>query len=136
LVGDPRDRKAYAIAIAMLGVAFVVAVAGMCWVVAEHECLCEIPDEIWFVPAAIGGVFVGILIPFSTRKRRDSTSPDPSFESATEAILGASLLAIVAVAAGTVGATVDHLLALCVLGTALGGVFFGLFIPSPARRDS
>jgi hypothetical protein len=113
LVGDPRDRKAYAIAIAMLGLAFVLAVAGVCWIVAEHESL-DKSEEIWFLPAAIGSVFVGTLI--------------PSF--------ACKWLAALAVAAGVAGAFEDeYRIALWVLGTVLGGVFLGLFIPSPCRRE-
>lgn len=118
----------------MLGLAFVVVVAGMCWFATEHESLGVIP-EIWFLPAAVGGVFVGTLIPFSIHRRANPDSHESALVCATEAILGAALLAVAAVATGAVGATVDHLLALCGVGTALGGVFFGLFIPSPGRRD-
>lgn len=136
LLGDPRDRKAHGIAIAMLGLAFVVAVAGMCWIVAarDSESLGGI-SQVWFLPAAVGGVFVGALIPFSTLKRDDPNLPDSPLICAREAIIGAVILAAGALAAGAVGATVDHLLALCVIGTVLGGVFFGLFIPSPGRGE-
>lgn len=135
MVGDPHDRKAYGIAIAMLGLAFVVAVAAVCWIAAESESAVGRAPEVWFLPAAIGGVFVGALIPFSIRKHKDPDLPESPLVCAPEAILGAFLLLLAAVAAGTVGAMVDHLLALCALGTVLGGVFFGLFIPSPGRRE-
>jgi hypothetical protein len=120
VLDDPRDRAAYRIAIAMLGLALVFAVVGVCWVVAEHRCPRNIPVELWFLPAAIGGVFVGALIPSS---------------GAREAVVGAALLAVAAVAAGVAGAVAHDLLALSALGTALGGVLLGLFIPSPGRRD-
>lgn len=97
----------------MLGLAFVVAVAGVCWIVAQQAALDD-SKEIWFLPAVIGGVFIGALIPFAGK-------------------LASLLLAIVAVA-GFVGAThADHLFALCVIGAALGGVFFGLLIPNPGQ---
>jgi hypothetical protein len=135
LVDDPRDGTAYRMAIMLLGLALVASVVGVCWVVAEHQCPRNIPEAIWFVPAAVGGVFVGALIPFSAHKREDPNSHESRLVCAKEAIVGAALLAAAAVATGVVGAAVDHLLALCGVGTALGGVFFGLFMPSPARRD-
>jgi hypothetical protein len=127
LIDDPRDPKAYRIAIGMLGLAFIFALVGVCWVAAEHKCPRNIPVELWFLPAATGGVFVGALIPFSIHRRRDPNSH--------EAIIGGTVLAVAAVATGAVGATVNDLLALCGVGTALGGMFLGLFIPSPGRRD-
>jgi hypothetical protein len=122
-------------AIVLLGLALVAAVVGVCWVAAEHKCLRNIPEEIWLLPAAIGGVFVGALIPFSIHKRENSHSHEPHLVCAKEAIFGAACLVVAAVATGVIGAVVGNLLALCGVGTALGGVFFGLFIPSPGRRD-
>lgn len=134
MIGDPRDRTAYRIAITMLGLAFVVVVAGMCVLVAEEKALSDVP-EAWILPAAIGGLFIGTLIPFSTHKRTEPASLDSPVVCAVEAILGAALLAVAAIAAGAIGALIDGWLALAVVGAALGGVFFGLFIPSPGRRD-
>jgi hypothetical protein len=136
VVDDPRDRTAYRIAIGMLGLALVFTVLGVCWAVAEHKCPRNIPEELWFLPAAVGGVFVGALIPFSVYKRKDPNAYDSPLVCAKEVIVGAALLAIAAVATGVVGAIAHHLLALSALGTALSGVFFGLFIPSPGRRDT
>jgi hypothetical protein len=116
----------------MLGLALIVSIAGACWVAAEHQCIKNIPSEIWFVPAALAGVLVGTLIPFSIHK---PNSRAPGSVCAPGAILGAGLLVFIAVAAGVIGATVDHLLALCGVGVALGGVCLGLFIPSPGRWD-
>lgn len=135
MVDDPRDETAYRMAILLLGLALVTAVAGVCWVAAEHKCLRNVPPEIWFLPAAIGGVLVGVLIPFSIHKREEPNSHESHLVHATEAIIGAALLALAAVATAAVGAAADHLLSLCGVGAALGGVFFGLFIPSPGRRD-
>lgn len=118
----------------LLGLSFVTVVIGVCWVAAEHKCLRNIPREIWFMPAAVGGVFVGTLIPFSTYKREKPGTHDSSLVPAVEAIGGAAVLALAAIGMGVVGAIAD-LWALVAVGTALGGVFFGLFIPSPARRD-
>lgn len=135
MVDDPRDRTAYRIGIGMLGLALAFAVLGVCWIAAEHKCPRNIPVEIWFLPAAVGGVFVGALIPFSVYKRTDPNVQNSRLVGAWEAVVGAALLALAAVAIGVVGVVAHDLLALSALGTALGGVFFGLFIPSPGRRD-
>jgi 4-amino-4-deoxy-L-arabinose transferase-like glycosyltransferase len=135
MIDDPRDRTAYRMAITMLGLALIVTIIGVCWVAAVHDGPKSIPTEIWLLPAGFGGVFVGLLIPFATHKRKDPGTPESTLVFAVEAILAAGFLAVAAVAAGAVGATVGHLFALCGVGTALGGVFFGLFIPSPGRRD-
>lgn len=126
---------AYRIAIAFLGLSLVTILAGISWVCAEHVCVRNIPVQLWFAACAIGGVFVGVLIPFSVYKRADPNSHESQLVCVTEARIGAALLAFAAVAAGAIGAVADHLLALCGVGTVLGGVFFGLFIPSPGRRD-
>jgi hypothetical protein len=100
----------------MLGLAFVVAVAGVCWIVAQNPALDD-SQEIWSLPAVIGGVFIGALIPFTGR-------------------VAGWLVAPAAVVIGAFGAThAEHLIALCVIGAALGGVFFGLFIPYPGQRE-
>lgn len=136
MVDDPRDRKAYQIAIAFLGLALVAILVGVCWVAAEHKCIRNIPSEIWFLPAAFGGVFVGMLIPFSFKRRKDlpPASGESRFEWASEAIKGAAFLAVGGLAAGVVGAAV-HSLVLCAIGTTIGALVFGLLIPSPGRRD-
>lgn len=104
----------YAIAIAMLGLAFLAAVAGVCVVVATQAA----PDDskaIWFLPAVTGGVLIGALIPFSGKV--------------------AWPVGPLAVVAGLVGATdADPRFAWCVIGAMLGGVLLGLLIPNPGQR--
>jgi len=100
----------------MLGLGFVVAVAGVCWIVAQNPALDDSP-EIWSLAAVIGGVFTGALVPLTGK-------------------VALWPVATAAVAMGTVGAIdAEHLIALCVIAAALGGVFFGLFIPSPGQRE-
>lgn len=103
----------------MLGLALVVSIAGACWVAAEHQCLQNIPSQIWFTPAVLGGVLVGILISFSPTERM---------------LVGAGFLALAAFGAGVAGAE-DHRLVWWGVAASLGGVFLGLFVPSPGRRD-
>ena len=135
MVDDPRDSTAYRIAIGMLGFAFVVALAGVCWVAAEHKCPRNIPEVMWLLPAATGGVFAGALIPFSLhRLREDPSSRELSLECTTGALGAAVVLAVAAAGAVAVGIATEKL-ALSGVGAALGALFFGLFIPSPGRRD-
>lgn len=123
----------------MLGLAFVLALVGVCWVAAEHKCPRNIPVELWFLPAAIGGVFVGALLPFA---------PVSSSYDATKAVwvsrcdpVSIALGAVVAVGFGLallaacVQVQTDHSLALFAVATVLAGVLLGLPIPSPGRRE-
>ncbi len=135
MTDDPRDRPTYKLAITMLGFALAVAIAGVCWVAAEHECVETVPTEIWFIPAAVGGVFVGALIPFSTHRREKLNAHESPLVCDAGAIAAAGALAFAAIGASVTGAVAHHLLALCGVGAALGGVFLGLFIPAPGRRD-
>jgi hypothetical protein len=99
MLNDPRDPGAYRIAIAALGLAVAVALAGICWIAAVHVTrgtvqihkttvhvdkrdrvhderatihvendpapieMGRVPVELWFALGALGGVFVGALIP-------------------------------------------------------------------------
>jgi hypothetical protein len=136
MVDDPRDRGAYQMAIVFLGLALAIVIAGVCWIVAEHRCVKNIPSEIWFLPAGFGGVFVGMLIPFSFKRRKDPPlGPGESrFEWASGAIRGAALLALGGIVVGAVGATAGPL-ALSAVGATIGALVVGLLIPSPGRRD-
>jgi hypothetical protein len=134
VLDDPRDSGAYRTSILLLGLALIAAVLGMCWIVVERKSASEFPLEMWFVPAALGGVFVGALIPFSADRRRASGSGHSCPRPAWAAIIGAGLLAVAALATGVLGAAMEHW-ALVGLGVALGGVFFGLLVPAPGRRD-
>jgi UDP-N-acetylmuramyl pentapeptide phosphotransferase/UDP-N-acetylglucosamine-1-phosphate transferase len=119
----------------MLGLALIISIAGACWVAAEHKCIHNIPSEIWFVPAVLGGVLVGTLIPFSTHKPDDPNSHESHLVPAPESMLGLAILILIALVAGVIGALDDHL-AWCAVAASLGSVLFGLFIPSPGRRDT
>jgi hypothetical protein len=135
VVGDPRDTKAYQIAITFLGLALAVAIAGTSWVAAEHECVRNVPVELWFVCGAAGGVFVGALLPFVPRRRSFPYDPGhPSYDWSMGAILGAVVLVAICVAATILG-RVDDSLALYALAVTVGGVLLGLPIPFPGRTD-
>jgi hypothetical protein len=179
MLNDPRDPGGYRIAIAALGLALAVLLAGICWIAAVHVTrntikrhkttvhidkrdsvhdervtvhaendpapmeMGRVPVELWFVLGALGGVFVGALIPFSLRVRSleqgCACKPDGRTR-ALGSVLGGLLLVVLlgfflAVARGAFG-YVRSDLSLYVLGATIAGVLLGLPIPSPGRRDS
>lgn len=140
MVGDPRDPTAYRIAIASLGLAFVTILAGICWVCAEHWCVRNIPVELWFVAAAVGGVFVGTMLPFSPwQSTYDALSEkrEPTWDPSS-IVLG---LVVAIGCGGAIWLAIahhdhhHHSLVFYAVATVLGGVLLGLPIPSPARKD-
>lgn len=162
MLNDPRDPKAYRIAIAALGLAVAVVLVGISWVATVHGKVLvyvekgsahmqkdrthiqighvletgHVPVELWFAAGALGGVFVGALIPFSVHARSSCScaSERASCKWAWGSIVGALLLVAICVAATILG-LVEGSLALYALGAAIAGVLLGLPIPSPGRRD-
>ncbi len=128
--GDPRDRTAYGIAIASLGLALAVVLVGLCWIAAEEK---SSPGGMWIAAAAIGGVLVGVLIPFSLRLKPPGGCDASRWPWAT--IVGVLVIACLCVTALIFGRTHDDSLALYAIATALGGLLIGLPIPSPGRGD-
>jgi len=117
---------AYRIAIAFLGLALVTILAGISWVCAEHLCVRNIPAELWFAASAIGGVFVGAMLPFAPRR---------ASRVRWGSVLGGAAVALACLAAILLAGHFGKSLALYAVATALGGVLLGLPIPSPGRRD-
>ncbi len=178
MLNDPRDPGAYRIAIAALGLAVAVVLAGICWIAAVHVArdtvnvqrttvhvvkndpiheervtvnvkkdpdgmeMGRVPVELWFVLGALGGVFVGMLIPFSMYRR--SLKPgcaceSEAYESAWYSIAGAGVLVVLLVfaicMADRIIGDIKSDLPLYVVGATIAGVLLGLPIPSPGRRD-
>jgi hypothetical protein len=176
MLNDPRDPGAYRIAIAALGLAVAVVLAGICWIAAVHVTrdtvqmhkttvhvdkrdsvhderatihvendpapieMGRVPVELWFVLAALGGVFVGALIPFSLRVRSSKPGsvwkPDV-YEPALWSIIGGVILVFACAIATCLGHGEyhhHHHLALYAVGATIAGVLLGLPIPSPGRR--
>ncbi len=162
MVGDPRDRTAYAIAFAALGLALAVLITGICWLAVQHgaetdvlsqqcalhplaHCRPEvsihhetdtpyIPGGLWIALAALGGILVGGLIPSPLwTPTQDPWAIDRAWRRLTVVVL--AILVVVCVVAWLAGAFDDvSLSAGAVLATA-GGVLLGLPIPSPGRGD-
>jgi hypothetical protein len=162
VVGDLRDKAAYGSAMVALGLALVTLLLGICWVAAQHEDLTEtfthecplgesvhcrppvythtvphtheVPKELWYALAILGGVFVGVLVPFSfpgptsarsaavTFRERQVTR-DALFLVATVGVLGLGIALTALLSKGPL------------LSFALAGLLLGFLIPSPARGD-
>jgi hypothetical protein len=170
MLNDPRDSGAYRIAIAALGLALAVLLAGICWIAAVHVTgdtvqmhkttvhvdkrdlvhdervtvhmerdtapleMGQVPVELWFVLAALGGVFVGALIPFNLRvkssKQGGAYGPEDFEPDRLVIVVGAILLI-----AGGIGTVEIDSVRWQVLAIAVVGLLLGLPIPSPGRRD-
>jgi hypothetical protein len=147
MLKDLRDQGAYRIAIAALGLAVAVVLVGISWVAAAHagahECRLSqsfhrcavVPVEFWFAGGALGGVFVGALIPFTLRVR--SLSPDCASKYVVDliwgSIMGGTVLVAVCITATVLG-LVENSLPLDALAATVAGVLLGLPIPSPGQR--
>jgi hypothetical protein len=143
---------AYRMAIAFLGLSLVTILAGISWVCAEHWCVRNIPVQLWFAACAIGGVFVGVMLPFAPWRRKNDTAKtgDTNLTGPKRLVsslkrwasrvrwgsaLGGVAVALACLAAILLALGADKPLALYAVATALGGVLLGLPIPSPGRRD-
>jgi hypothetical protein len=157
VIGDPRDRTGYGIAIASLGVALAIVLAGICWIamqqgdkpeVAIHGCvlLKEIhcspdisvyrdtsnaPPGLWVALAGLAGVLVGALIPLPSRappsSSRNGNSP-PWW-------LWPAIAAIAAIVSFDVAHDNHESLPFYAAGALLMGLSLGLLIPLPGQED-
>jgi hypothetical protein len=131
MLNDPRDPGADRIAIACVGLALVVVLAGVCVISAIGK---TVPHELWYVGSAISGILVGTLIPLSPHVTSPCSKTPCDSQLPCGSIVAVMLLLLFCIAAAGVGAAREYL-PLQTLGVAVGGVFFGLLIPSPGRRD-
>lgn len=161
MVGDPRDRTAYAIAFAALGLALAVLIAGICWLAVQHgagtdvlsqqcalhpleHCRPEvsihldtdtpyIPGGLWIALAALGGILVGGLIPSPLwTSKNDPWAIDRAWRLLTTLVL---VIMVVVCVLWFTGAFDDVSLPGCAVLATTGGVLLGLPIPSPGRGD-
>lgn len=156
MVGDPRDKTAYSVAIASLGFSLLAVVVAICWAGAQstdpaqvvvHHCglhallgckpevaftaatPAQIPNELWSVLLGFSGVLVGALIPFPPQG-----TPVAYWRAKFRiwSAIVAFLCAVLAAAALLLaqgagdGPSAQYL---------IGGFLLGLLIPTPARGD-
>lgn len=129
MADDRRDAGAYLWAIGMLGLALVVMVGGLCWVATVRR---HIPVELWFLTGALGGVFVGVLIPFRFVVWDPAKHQTGAFKRDWRSLGGAFLVTFAAGVALGFGLW-KKLPGLEVAAAALGAVLIGLPIRSPGR---
>lgn len=158
MVGEPRDRTAYAAAFVSLGVALAIVLIGVCWLSTEgngtferivHTCeshsskSCKpssfvhrsnssrVPPGLWVTLALLGSVFVGALIPFPLPRWRSTVSTGTcgrGFRTVTLVLASFAFLLIGVVALRHAS---EHSLTCC----AAAGLLLGLLVPSPARDE-
>jgi hypothetical protein len=156
MVGDPRDKTAYSVAIASLGFSLLVVVVAICWVGAQsadpaqvvvHRCglhalldckpevaftaatLPQIPNELWSMLLGFSGVLVGALIPFPPQG-----TPAAYWRTKFRIWSAITAISCIALAAAALllaqgagdGPSAQYL---------TGGFLLGLLIPTPARGD-
>lgn len=157
MIGYPRDRNAYGLAIAGLALALAILIAGICWIaagstgapaeVSTHHCGlhaesdCEpgtsfraahdpvdVPNELWIALAVLGGVFVGVLVPFPPPGYRGEGWSEPEARGPLYVLSWTVLITLVAVLAArgfedSIG------------WYAIAGALLGLQVPSPASGE-
>ena len=160
MIGDPRDKTAFSIAIASLGLALAIALIGVCWLATERGSTTEItiskcpksspakcksglsiehassgpdvPPGLWLTLVSLGGIFAGTLIPFPL-PAWSSTSRDVARDCCSVFWNGMRTLGFFTLLAAGLLVVIlarDDSLAAC----AVGGLLFGLLIPSPLRE--
>ncbi len=151
MLSDPRDPGAYRIAIACIGVALVVVLAGVCVIIAVGIKNNEIPKELWTTISALGGGLLGILAP-SPGPSAATVEKKPPTGSAIDrglvklgrglVILGKDIwsnrsivLAMIVFGFALVHGSSDHSAQLRALAGASGGVLVGMLVPSPGKKS-
>lgn len=126
MIGGPRDKTAYGLVVAGLGLALALVLAGICWG--------DAPGELAIAAVALGSVLIGMLIPFPL-PASPPESKDPKCE------WSGSAWFVLLLAATTVVFGVGVALLATMSGhpspphVALAAGLFGLLIPSPAKGD-
>lgn len=134
MVGDPRDKWAYRIALGALGLALLVALSGAVLIVALK--IKVHPIGLYVVGAMLAGGLLGVLIPLPWPARVASgVSGDSGSGDSARTLIVAAILILLGIFAATVSVgIVESDVALQTIGAASGGVLLGLFVPSPAIR--
>jgi hypothetical protein len=152
MLSDPRDSGAYRIAIACIGFALVVVLAGVCVILAVNGTSSAVPQQLWTTISALGGGLLGILAPSpgpSAATKKTTPQPKRCWFARGWFKLGRGLVilgkdiwsnrAIVIVLVVFVFALVygisDKSEQLRALAGASGGVLVGMLAPSPGKKE-
>lgn len=131
MIGGPRDKTAYGLVVASLGLTLALLVAGICWIAVEDA---DAPGGLAIAAVALGSALIGMLIPFPL----PGTPPEPKNPkcewpvSAWLALLFAVTILILGGGVALLATMSDHP---SLPHVALAAGLFGLLIPSPAKGD-
>lgn len=137
---DSLDKTAYRIAVATIGLALIVALAGLCVIVAVGKGG-EIPKELWSTVSALGGGLLGLLAPAPTPSSSKDTPVTTGLAKvkrswvilAKDVWANRSIAILLAIFGVAVGFGIAHdSTQLQALAAASGGALVGLLAPSPA----
>lgn len=151
MASEMRDQVGYRIAVATIGIALIVALAGLCVIVAVGQGA-EIPKELWSTVSALGGGLLGLLAPSPTSSSakgkgaqnqggvdhkgvqdQGGTSGERSLWKDVKSNLSVVILLLVfasAVLAGALSGSAQYQ----ALAAASGAALIGLLAPSPAKH--
>jgi hypothetical protein len=137
---EPQETGAYRIAVAAVGFALIVVLAGLCVIVAVGKGT-EIPKELWTITSALGGGLLGLLAPSPTPTSAAAvdqaksipekmTRPLKVLAKKSGANLSVVILLVVFGASVAFGALNDSTQFQALAG-ASGGALIGLLAPAP-----
>lgn len=142
------DKGSYRIAVAMVGCALIVVLAGICVIVAVGAGVKEneVPQELWTTASALAGGLLGILAP-SPAKSAALTTDSPSalgakFSRSVSILLSdiwsnrAIVILLVVFGASVAVGAADDVPSLQALAAASGGALVGILAPSPAAKGT
>jgi hypothetical protein len=154
-MGESIDKGAYRIAVATVGCALIVVLAGLCVIVAVG--IKEVPHELWLAASGLSGGLLGIIAPSPGPSSATKEKPPPQHDNVFVrgfikvgrglAIVGKDfwsnraigILLIVFLASVVVGA-IDypgpkHADSMLALAAASGGALIGMLAPPPAKAS-
>lgn len=137
-----HDQIGYRIAVATIGIALIVVLAGLCVIVAVGEGG-GIPQEMWTTVSALGGGLLGLLAPSPTSSAPANEKGQGEGGDVAQLQLGEAaarnrsvvILLIVFGLAVVIGAFSDST-QFQALAAASGAALIGLLAPSPTAEES
>jgi hypothetical protein len=152
-MNSSQDKGAYRIAVAAVGFALIIVLAGICVIVAigfghkEHE----IPHELWTTASALAGALLGIIAPAPAPTTANQEKGDIKEKSTVDrgviklgraiVIVGKdiwnnrALVVLLGVFAASIAVgAAEKSVQLQALAAASGGVLIGMLAPSPKKE--